>query len=90
MMRGRFDLPPQACQTPYAEVDGGHVTEFLASIDEAEASLVRGEGRPVTPGSMQALAEDVKRRGADAPVLRLSDKRSRQWDTSVLHRLIPL
>jgi Arc/MetJ-type ribon-helix-helix transcriptional regulator len=37
--------------------------EMLALVDEAEALLVRGEGRPVTPESMQALADDVKRRG---------------------------
>jgi putative addiction module CopG family antidote len=37
--------------------------EILAAVDEAEASLARGEGRPVTPESMRELAEDVKRRG---------------------------
>ncbi|MGC4084043.1 MAG: hypothetical protein QM736_18525 [Vicinamibacterales bacterium] len=37
--------------------------EILASIDEAEASLTRGEGRPITDESMRALADDVKQRG---------------------------
>ena len=37
--------------------------EFLASLDESDASLDRGEGIPVTQDSMRALAEDVKRRG---------------------------
>ena len=37
--------------------------EILALVDEAEVSLSRGEGRAVTPESMQALAEDVKQRG---------------------------
>jgi putative addiction module CopG family antidote len=37
--------------------------ELLAAVDEAEASLARGEGRPVTPESMRELAEGVKRRG---------------------------
>jgi Arc/MetJ-type ribon-helix-helix transcriptional regulator len=37
--------------------------EILAAVDEAEASLARGEGRPITPESMRALTEDVKRRG---------------------------
>ncbi len=37
--------------------------EILASLDEAEASLARGEGRPITEESMKALAEDVKQRG---------------------------
>ena len=37
--------------------------EFLTTIDVAEASLARGEGRVITQESMRDLAEDVKRRG---------------------------
>jgi Arc/MetJ-type ribon-helix-helix transcriptional regulator len=37
--------------------------EILATIDEAEASLARGEGRIITQESMHELAEEVKRRG---------------------------
>ena len=37
--------------------------EILAAVDEAEASLARGEGRVITEQSMRELAEDVKRRG---------------------------
>ena len=37
--------------------------EILAAIDEAEASLARGEGLTITPESMRDLAEDIKRRG---------------------------
>jgi Arc/MetJ-type ribon-helix-helix transcriptional regulator len=37
--------------------------EILAAVDEAEASLARGEGRTVTQESMRDLAEEVKRRG---------------------------
>jgi Arc/MetJ-type ribon-helix-helix transcriptional regulator len=37
--------------------------ETLAAVDEAEASLTRGEGRIITRESMRELAEDVKRRG---------------------------
>lgn len=37
--------------------------EILAAVDEAEASLGQGGGRPVTAESMRELAEDVKRRG---------------------------
>lgn len=36
---------------------------MLAALDEAEPSLARGEGRPITEESMKALAEDVKQRG---------------------------
>jgi Arc/MetJ-type ribon-helix-helix transcriptional regulator len=39
--------------------------EFLASLDAADASLERGEGLPITQDSIQALAEDVKRRGRE-------------------------
>jgi putative addiction module CopG family antidote len=37
--------------------------EFLASLEEAEASLARGEGQVITPELMRELAEDVHRRG---------------------------
>jgi hypothetical protein len=33
----------------------------VARLDDAEASLARGEGIPITPDSMRALADDVKR-----------------------------
>ena len=41
---------------------------FLASLDEAEASLDRGEGMPITRESMRDLAEDVKRKGREQVV----------------------
>lgn len=37
--------------------------EFMATLDEAEASLARGEGRVITQESMRELAEEVKQRG---------------------------
>jgi hypothetical protein len=37
--------------------------EILASVDIAEASLARGEGRVITEESMRQLAHDVGRRG---------------------------
>jgi hypothetical protein len=37
--------------------------EILAAVDQAEASLARGEGRTITEESMRELAEEVKRRG---------------------------
>lgn len=36
---------------------------FLATLDDARASLARGEGRTITQQSMQELAEEVKQRG---------------------------
>jgi Arc/MetJ-type ribon-helix-helix transcriptional regulator len=37
--------------------------EILLAVDDAEASLARGEGRILTQESMRELAENVKRRG---------------------------
>ena len=37
--------------------------EFLATLDDAKASLARGEGRTIMQQSMRELAEDVKQRG---------------------------
>jgi len=36
--------------------------EVLAMVDEADASLARGEGREITDESMKALAEEIKQR----------------------------
>ncbi len=38
-------------------------TEFLFTLDEARASLGRGEGRVITQESMRQLANEVKERG---------------------------
>jgi Arc/MetJ-type ribon-helix-helix transcriptional regulator len=37
--------------------------EFCASINEARASLARGEGREITPESMRELSAEVRARG---------------------------
>ena len=37
--------------------------EILAALDEADASLARGEGRVITEESMKVLAEEVQQRG---------------------------
>jgi len=37
--------------------------EILAAVDEAEASLARGEGRAITQESMRELAREVTQRG---------------------------
>ena len=37
--------------------------EILAAVDEAEASLARGEGRVITQESMRELAQQVMERG---------------------------
>ncbi len=37
--------------------------EFLLTLDDARASLARGEGRAITQESMRQLADEVKERG---------------------------
>jgi Arc/MetJ-type ribon-helix-helix transcriptional regulator len=37
--------------------------EFQATVDEARASLARGEGREITPESMRELSAQVRERG---------------------------
>ena len=37
--------------------------EFLLTLDDARASLTRGEGRPVTQKSMEQLSREVRERG---------------------------
>jgi Arc/MetJ-type ribon-helix-helix transcriptional regulator len=37
--------------------------EFRATIDEARASLARGEGREITPESIRELSAEVRARG---------------------------
>jgi putative addiction module CopG family antidote len=38
-------------------------SEFLATLDDAKASIARGEGRVITQESMRDLAAEVKDRG---------------------------
>lgn len=37
--------------------------EILEAVDRADASLARGEGRPITEESMREMADEVSRRG---------------------------
>src|SRR5207237_10579890 len=62
---GRFSHEEEAVQEALAlwEERERRRLEILASLDEAEASLARGEGRPITEESLKALADDVKQRG---------------------------
>jgi Arc/MetJ-type ribon-helix-helix transcriptional regulator len=62
---GRFSHEEEAVQEALAlwEERERRRLEILVSLNEAEASLARGEGRRITEESMKALAEDVKQRG---------------------------
>ena len=62
---GRFRAPQDAVQEALAlwEVRERKRAELLTSLDEAEASVARGEGLVITQESMRALAEKSKQRG---------------------------
>jgi len=62
---GRFSHEEEAVQEALAlwEERERRQAEVLAALDEADASLARGEGRPITEASLKALAEDIKQRG---------------------------
>jgi Arc/MetJ-type ribon-helix-helix transcriptional regulator len=59
--------------------------EFLLALDEARASLARGEGRVITQESMQQLASEVKERGR-ARLLPNSPPPADDASRSPLHR----
>jgi hypothetical protein len=48
---------------------------FLLTLDDAKASLARGEGRVITQESMRQLAEEVKERGRTRLLAELASPR---------------
>jgi putative addiction module CopG family antidote len=62
---GRFSREEEAVQEALAlwEERERRRLEIIAMVDEAEASLARGEGREITEESMKALANEIKERG---------------------------
>ena len=62
---GRLQSEEQAVQEAlqlWEERERGRVA-FLATLDEARASLARGEGRVISRESMRQLSAEVKERG---------------------------
>jgi Arc/MetJ-type ribon-helix-helix transcriptional regulator len=61
---GRFTREEEAVQEALAlwERREQKRLEIIAMVEEAEASLARGEGREITEESMKALAAEVKER----------------------------
>jgi hypothetical protein len=47
--------------------------EFLATLDDARASLAGGEGRVITQESMRELAAEVRDRGRARLIAELAD-----------------
>jgi putative addiction module CopG family antidote len=64
---GRFGSPEEAVQEAMAlwEARERRRLEIVAMLDEANASLARGDGIPITEESMTAMVEDIKRRGRE-------------------------
>jgi len=62
---GRFRHEEEAVQEALAlwEERERRRLEILDALDEADASLARGEGRRITEDSMRALAGEIKQRG---------------------------
>jgi Arc/MetJ-type ribon-helix-helix transcriptional regulator len=62
---GRLSRPEDAVQEAMAlwERRERARIEVLASLDDAENSLARGEGRDITAESMRQLADEVHERG---------------------------
>jgi Arc/MetJ-type ribon-helix-helix transcriptional regulator len=74
---GRLHTEEDAVQEALAlweERERGRV-EFLASIDDARASVARGEGRAITQESMRELAAEVRERGRARLIAELADPR---------------
>ena len=72
---GRLHTEEDAVQEALAlweERERGRV-EFQASIDDARASLARGEGRVITQESMRELAAEVRDRGRARLIAELAD-----------------
>lgn len=61
---GRFTREEEAIEEALAlwERRERRRLEIIAMVEEAEASLARGEGIPITEESMKALAEETKQR----------------------------
>ena len=72
---GRLHSEEEAVREALAlweERERGRV-EFLATLDEARASLARGEGRAITEESMRGLAAEVRNRGRARLIADLAD-----------------
>jgi Arc/MetJ-type ribon-helix-helix transcriptional regulator len=61
---GRIDRPEDALTEALLLWEEREVlrSELIASLNEARASIARGDGRIITKASMQALADEAKQR----------------------------
>jgi Arc/MetJ-type ribon-helix-helix transcriptional regulator len=77
IQKGRLTSEQDAVQEALTlwEDRGRRRTALLATLDEAKASLERGEGRVITEESMRELAAEVKERGRARLIAELSAQR---------------
>ena len=68
----RMGVGAAAMDEEAVERERGRV-EFLATLDDARASLARGEGRAITGESMRELATKVRDRGRARLMAGLAD-----------------
>jgi Arc/MetJ-type ribon-helix-helix transcriptional regulator len=72
---GRLRSEEEAIQEAlvlWEERERGRV-ELLATLDDARASLARGDGRAITQDSMRELAAEVRDRGRARLIAELAD-----------------
>ena len=74
---GRLHTEQEAVQEALAlwEERERQRAEFLLTLDDARASLARGEGRVITQDAMRQLASEVKERGRARLLAELSTAR---------------
>jgi Arc/MetJ-type ribon-helix-helix transcriptional regulator len=74
---GRLHSEEEAVQEALALWEGRERrrVELLATLDNARASLARGEGRVITQESMRELAAEVRERGRARLIVELANAR---------------
>jgi putative addiction module CopG family antidote len=74
---GRFKSEAEAIQEALAfwEDRERRRAELFLSLEEARASLARGEGREITKESMEQLAAEIEARGRARRLAELKEKR---------------
>jgi len=60
---GRFNREEEAVHEALWEERERSRLELVAALDQAEASLARGEGRTIRGHALKAFADDIKQRG---------------------------
>jgi Arc/MetJ-type ribon-helix-helix transcriptional regulator len=70
---GRLHSEEEAIQEALALWEERERVELMATLDDARASLARGDGRVITQESMRELAGEVRDRGRARLIAELAD-----------------